>query len=240
MARRPKPLHYTSSTRPHCGPVRWGQAVPLRERAMMLQLHLAGHSYAAISRMTLVGRHPKTISAIVKRALQAGTLLPRPTGGRGNCPPRLGPAARLYLRVRPLSACVQHPAADNDAAQTLIKFRPKLYLCEIAQRLQHDLGVTVSETTLCGTLAGLRLSRKKLARIVAQKSNPANLARYMVFEQAQRSINMNAVVWLDETGLCDLDADRTHGRCAAAAPPARRCAALTRAARVAGATPASR
>ena len=98
-----------------------------------------------------------------------------------------------------------------------MKFRTKLYLCEMVQRLQHDLGITVSESTVCRALSRLRLSRLKLTRIVAQKANPANMARYALFEQAQGALNTDAVVWLDETGLCDLDADRTHGRCVAAA-----------------------
>ena len=87
----------------------------------------------------------------------------------------------------------------------------------MVQRLQHDLGITVSESTLCLALARLRLSRLKLTRIVAQKANPANMARYALFEQTQGTLNTDAVVWIDETGLCDLDADRTHGRCVAAA-----------------------
>jgi hypothetical protein len=43
------------------------------------------------------------------------------------------------------------------------------------------------------------------------------MARYALFEQTQGTLNTDAVVWIDETGLCDLDADRTHGRCGAAA-----------------------
>ena len=70
---------------------------------------------------------------------------------------------------------------------------------------------------MCRALARLRLSCLKLTRIVAQKANPANMARYVLFEQTQGTLNTDAVVWIDEASLCDLDADRTHGRCVAAA-----------------------
>jgi len=102
--RAPRPLWFTSQRRPHAGAIRWGQAVPARERALIVQMRLAGHSYVGISRMAFIGRHPSTVRAVVRRALVEGSLLPRPTGGRDNSPPKLGPAARLYLRVRPAAA----------------------------------------------------------------------------------------------------------------------------------------
>ena len=90
--------------------------------------------------------------------------------------------------------------------------RKKLFLCEVVQRLQQDLGVTVSESTACRALTKLRLSRKKLTRIVTQKFNASNMARYALFTQAQAAMNTRNTVFLDETHLCDLAADRTHGR----------------------------
>ena len=95
MARLPKPLYFTSTRCPQCGPVRWGQAVPPRERALIVQMRCAGHSYVAISRMPFIGRRPATVAAIVRRAVHSGSLLPRPTGGRDSCPPKLGLAAVL-------------------------------------------------------------------------------------------------------------------------------------------------
>ena len=92
-------------------------------------------------------------------------------------------------------------------------------------RLQHDLGITVSESTVCRTLRHLRLTRKKLTRIVINKMNPANMARYTVFENAQLAMNIDSIVWLDETGLNDLDACRTHGRRGAARSACPRAAA---------------
>ena len=89
--------------------MRWGQAVPPRERALIVQMRCAGHSYAAISRMPFIGRHPKTVASIVRRALHSGSLLPQPTGGRDNCPPKLGLAALLYLKARCSSGCGTYP-----------------------------------------------------------------------------------------------------------------------------------
>ena len=100
----------------------------------------------------------------------------------------------------------------RNAAQTLHKMRKKLFLCEVVQRLQQDLGVAVSESTVCRALTKLRLSRKKLTRIVTQKFNASNMARYALFTQAQAAMNTRTTVFIDETHLCDLDADRTHGR----------------------------
>jgi hypothetical protein len=99
-ARQDRPLYFQSAHRPLTAPIRWGQAVCMRERYMMVQMFLAGASFAAISKMPFIGRNRKTVAAAVRRALLEGSLLPRPTGGRANAPPRLGPAALLYLRVR--------------------------------------------------------------------------------------------------------------------------------------------
>jgi hypothetical protein len=97
-------------------------------------------------------------------------------------------------------------------AQTLTKLNSQLYLCESKARLQQDLGVVVSEATISRALQLLKLTRKKKMRIVANKFNPLNLVRYALFLQFQQTLNTNTVVWVDETGLNDLDAQRTHAR----------------------------
>jgi hypothetical protein len=99
-SRQPRHVWVTSARRPWAGPVRWGKAVSLRERALIVQLYLRGASYAAISRLPLVGRHPQTVAGIVKRALTDGTLARRDTGGVHNAVPKLNLAALFYLRVR--------------------------------------------------------------------------------------------------------------------------------------------
>jgi hypothetical protein len=78
-----------------------GKAVSPRDRALFLQLHLAGHSFTVISKMRYIGRNRNTIGRIVKRAVApGGSLQPRPRGGAANSQPLLGPPELRYLRVR--------------------------------------------------------------------------------------------------------------------------------------------
>ena len=113
MVRRPRPLFFSSQARPLCGFIRWGQATPLRERAQIVQLAAQGYSCTAISRMAFVGRHRKTIAAILRRATQNGTLLPRPSGGAANSPPKLDAVAMLYLQARPGAPAAPPLRADS-------------------------------------------------------------------------------------------------------------------------------
>jgi hypothetical protein len=68
---KPRPLLYASPHRPTCAPIEVGKAVSPRDRALFLQLHLAGHSFKAISKMPHIGRHRKTIARIVNRLAAA-------------------------------------------------------------------------------------------------------------------------------------------------------------------------
>jgi hypothetical protein len=99
MARKPRPVLVFSTRRPTCAPRSRGKASTERERLLWVALRcVQGLSYSAISKLPYVGAIRQTISRAVKRFLATGDLLPKRTGGRANCPGKLGPAGRLYLR----------------------------------------------------------------------------------------------------------------------------------------------
>jgi len=219
---KPRPLLYASPHRPTCAPIEVGKAVTPRDRALFLQLHLAGHSFKAISKMPHIGRHRKTIARIVNRALvPGGSLQPRPRGGAGNSQPILGPPELRYLRVR--RAAQGLLGADTGApAQALLRAFPTLYEDEIADRLLVDCGVKIGKTTVGNNLRKrLGWSRKRLTHISKDKFTPGNAARYHFYTRTLMPVlNKDACVWLDEVGLDVYEAERTHGRCARChAPP---------------------
>lgn len=117
MARQPHPRLVFSTRRPSCAPRSQGKASSERERLLWVALHcVQGLSFRAVSRLDYVGAQYETIGRAVNRFLATGDLGPRRTGGRANCPGKLGPAGRLYLRVRvpdgasqPGQADTQHP-----------------------------------------------------------------------------------------------------------------------------------
>jgi len=195
---KPRPLLYASPHRPTCAPIEVGKAVTPRDRALFLQLHLAGHSFKAISKMPHIGRHRKTIARIVNRALvPGGSLQPRPRGGAGNSQPILGPPELRYLRA-------------------LLRAFPTLYEDEIADRLLVDCGVKIGKTTVGNNLRKrLGWSRKRLTHISKDKFTPGNAARYHFYTRTLMPVlNKDSCVWLDEVGLDVYEAERTHGRCA--------------------------
>jgi len=75
----------------------------------------------------------------------------------------------------------------------------------------------------------LCITRKRLTRIAKNKFTPLNAARYFFYTRAlMPALNKDACVWVDETGISVLEAQRTHGRCAPACFAVRRLAsALT-------------
>ena len=118
MARKPRPVLVFSTRRPTCAPRSLGKASTERERLLWVALRcVQGSSYSAISKLPYVGANRQTNSRAVKRFLATGDLLPKRTGGRANCPGKLGPAGRLYLRVSQRARCERAPrGAQNTHA----------------------------------------------------------------------------------------------------------------------------
>ena len=114
MGRKPDPKLVFSTQRPSCPPRSRGKASSERERLLWVALHhVQGLSYRAISRLPYVGAKHKTISRAVQRFIATGDLRPRRTGGLANCPGKLGPAGRLYLRVREPDGAPEPDRADK-------------------------------------------------------------------------------------------------------------------------------
>ena len=170
MPRKPHPVLVFSTRRPTCAPRSQGQASTERERLLWVALHcVQGLSYSAISKLAYVGAKRQTVRKAVERFLATGDLRPKRSGGRANCPGKLGPAGRLYLRVRTrarwsaraagaLNTCAN--AALTHATQTLADLNPQLTLPEFRARLANDLGVAVAESTICVALQLVRRSSK--------------------------------------------------------------------------------
>ena len=106
--------------------------------AIIRAFHERGMTYEQVAELLGVGR--ATVSRVLRRHRESGTVEPRPRGG-GNVSPIRGKAA--------------------DRLRALLASRPDLTAAEMAQELERAVGVTTSRSSVQRALVRLGYTRKK-------------------------------------------------------------------------------
>lgn len=87
-----------------------------------------------------------------------------------------------------------------------------MHLDEYQAVLFRDLGILVDTCTICKAVRKMSLYRKRLHRIVIKRFTAANILRTLRFLVFRRTLNVEDMVWLDETGVQDVEVRRCYGR----------------------------
>ena len=84
---------------------------------------------------------------------------------------------------------------------------PSLYLGEVCQRIQDDLGIEISPPSICRLLKRYGITRKKIRQVAKQRCEclrGAFMSQMFLFDRQQ-------IVWVDETGTDGRDHLRKYG-----------------------------
>ena len=110
-------------------------------------------------------------------------------------------------------------------SQSLVKARPDITCAEVVARLRFDLGVVVSEPTVCRAFKFLKQTRKRKVRTALLKHSPQNQLRTIQFMQWQMTRRASELVFVDEMGIRAADAERNYARSREGTSAVQPCAA---------------
>jgi hypothetical protein len=138
----------------------------------------------------------KTVGRIIRLFREIGAVISRKRGrreGDNGINFKLGRPEKRYLRH-------------------LVRLFPTLYLDEYQARLYRDLGVLADTSTICRALRKMSLYRKRVHRVAIKRFTAANILRTLRFLVFRRTLNVDDVVWVDETGVQDAEVRRHYAR----------------------------
>lgn len=113
-----------------------------------------------------------------------------------------------------------HRAPKCDDAVTImlllfVRLFPKAYLDEYQTMLMFHLNLQPHEvpsmSAISRKLKECGISMKMLSKIYAERYSPANLQNRYAFVQWRALQQPHQMYFLDETGICERDGNRTHG-----------------------------
>lgn len=173
-----------------------GQSTPIAVRLQIVAAFLLNWgNYQEIAEYC--GRTTaRTVKRVVKRWLQSGLVEP---GRRGRAAGDQGSNVKM----------------TREALSYLtfqVQMHPTFYLAEVRARLWRDLNILVHNGTMSRALARLSWFRKRAQSIATEKYTLVNILRTLRFLAFRRCLNVDACVYVDETGVQDAEVKRRHAR----------------------------